>query len=45
MVAVRLDPVLQAPKVILERKRDKRRFDMVIGLAEMNGHRRAARAA
>lgn len=37
VVAVYLDPVLQAPKVILERKRDKRRFDMVIGLAEMNG--------
>ena len=37
VVAVYLDPVLQAPKVILERKTDKRRFDMVIGLAEMNG--------
>jgi bifunctional DNase/RNase len=37
VVAVYLDPLLQAPKVILERKRDKRRFDMVIGLAEMNG--------
>jgi uncharacterized protein len=37
VVAVYLDPALQAPKVILERKSDKRRFDMIIGLAEMNG--------
>jgi hypothetical protein len=37
VIAVFLDQLLQAPKVILERKRDKRRFDMVIGLAEMNG--------
>lgn len=37
VVAVYLDPQVQAPKVILERKRDRRRFDMVIGLAEMNG--------
>jgi bifunctional DNase/RNase len=37
VMAVFIDPLLQAPKVILERKRDKRRFDMVIGLAEMNG--------
>jgi hypothetical protein len=37
VVAVYLDPVLQAPKVILERKGDKRRFEMVVGLAEMNG--------
>ena len=37
VMAVFIDPVLQVPKVILERKRDKRRFDMVIGLAEMNG--------
>jgi hypothetical protein len=37
VIAVYLDPMVQAPKVILERKRDRRRFDMVIGLAEMNG--------
>lgn len=37
VVAVYIDPLLQAPKVILERKRDKRRFEMLIGLAEMNG--------
>jgi bifunctional DNase/RNase len=37
VVAVYLDSSAQAPKVILERKHDKRRFEMVIGLAEMNG--------
>lgn len=37
VLAVYLDPLVQAPKVILERKRDRRRFEMVIGLAEMNG--------
>jgi bifunctional DNase/RNase len=37
VVAVYLDSSAQAPKVVLERKHDKRRFEMVIGLAEMNG--------
>jgi bifunctional DNase/RNase len=37
VVAVFVDPLVQAPKVILERKRDRRRLEMVIGLAEMNG--------
>ncbi|HSF07685.1 MAG TPA: bifunctional nuclease family protein [Methylomirabilota bacterium] len=37
IVAVYLDSVAQAPKVVLERKHDRRRFEMVIGLAEMNG--------
>jgi bifunctional DNase/RNase len=37
IVAVYLDSAVQAPKVILERKHDRRRFEMVIGLAEMNG--------
>jgi bifunctional DNase/RNase len=32
-----VDPLVQAPKVVLERKRDRRRLEMVIGLAEMNG--------
>jgi bifunctional DNase/RNase len=37
VVAVFVDPLVQAPKVVLERKRDRRRLEMVIGLAEMNG--------
>lgn len=37
VLAVYLDPVVQAPKVVLERKHDRRRLEMVIGLAEMNG--------
>jgi uncharacterized protein len=37
VLAVFLDPLVQAPKVVLERKRDRRRLEMVIGLAEMNG--------
>jgi hypothetical protein len=37
VVAVYLDPVAHAPKMVLERKRDQRRLEMVIGLAEMNG--------
>ncbi len=37
IMAVYLDSVAQAPKVVLERKHDRRRFEMVIGLAEMNG--------
>ena len=37
VVAVYLDSAVQAPKVVLERKHDRRRFEMVIGLAEMNG--------
>jgi bifunctional DNase/RNase len=37
VVAVYLDSSAQAPKVVLERKHDRRRFEMVIGLAEMNG--------
>jgi uncharacterized protein len=37
VMAVFLDPLVQAPKVVLERKRDRRRLEMVIGLAEMNG--------
>jgi bifunctional DNase/RNase len=37
IVAVYLDSAAQAPKVVLERKHDRRRFEMVIGLAEMNG--------
>jgi bifunctional DNase/RNase len=37
VVAVYLDSAVQAPKVVLERKHDRRRFEMIIGLAEMNG--------
>jgi bifunctional DNase/RNase len=37
VVAVYLDSMVQAPKIVLERKHDRRRFEMVIGLAEMNG--------
>jgi bifunctional DNase/RNase len=37
VMAVFVDPLAQAPKVVLERKRDRRRLEMVIGLAEMNG--------